>query len=182
MPIDYDNMLRYTTPFRCPECGEHTFQTDTRPSSPSALLDADCTNCAHALTHSRKRRSWRKWQPSHRLRSSHDGEGPERQGGGIALDRWHPASTRKEGSYAIFPLGPDSSLESATPVHLGSGSLRANLAHVPALENAPLGSVLTRGSLEPDLFSAVRHLGRKGTAGRKTIPSSYSFCRVVWWT
>ncbi len=50
MPIDYEKMLQYTTPFRCPECGEHTFQTDAKPSSPSALIDAECTNCGHALT------------------------------------------------------------------------------------------------------------------------------------
>ncbi len=50
MPIDYDKMLQYTTPFRCPECGEHTFQTDATPSSPAALIDAECTSCGHALT------------------------------------------------------------------------------------------------------------------------------------
>lgn len=50
MPIDYENMLQYTTPFRCPDCGEHTFQTDAEPTSPAALIDAECTNCGHALT------------------------------------------------------------------------------------------------------------------------------------
>ena len=50
MPIDYENMLQYTTPFCCPECGEQTFQTDARPTSPSALVDAECTNCGHPLT------------------------------------------------------------------------------------------------------------------------------------
>lgn len=50
MPIDYENMLQYSTPFRCPECGQQTFQTDALPSSPSALVDAECTNCGHALT------------------------------------------------------------------------------------------------------------------------------------
>ncbi len=50
MPIDYENMLQYTTPFRCPECGEHIFQTDRKPDSPAALVDAECTNCGHALT------------------------------------------------------------------------------------------------------------------------------------
>ncbi len=50
MPIDYENMLQYTTPFRCPECSEHTFQTDAKLSSPSALIEAECTNCGHALT------------------------------------------------------------------------------------------------------------------------------------
>ena len=50
MPIDYENMLQYTTPFRCPECGEHTFQTDRTPNSPAALVEAECTSCGHALT------------------------------------------------------------------------------------------------------------------------------------
>ncbi len=50
MPIDYENMLQYTTPFRCPECGEHTFQTDRKPDSPAALVEAECTNCGHALS------------------------------------------------------------------------------------------------------------------------------------
>lgn len=50
MPIDYENMQQYTTPFRCPECGQNTFQTDAVPRSPSALIEAECTNCGHALT------------------------------------------------------------------------------------------------------------------------------------
>ena len=50
MPIDYENMLQHTTPFRCPECGQHTFQTDAELTSPSALIDAECTSCGHALT------------------------------------------------------------------------------------------------------------------------------------
>lgn len=50
MPIDYENMVQYATPFHCPECGEHTFQTDSRPDSATAFLDAECTNCGHALT------------------------------------------------------------------------------------------------------------------------------------
>ena len=50
MPIDYENMLQYTLPFRCPECAEHTFQTDRKPDSPVAFVDAECTNCGHALT------------------------------------------------------------------------------------------------------------------------------------
>ncbi len=50
VPIDYENILQYTTPFRCPECGEPTFQTDRKPDSPSALVEAECTNCGHALT------------------------------------------------------------------------------------------------------------------------------------
>lgn len=50
MPIDYENMMQYKTPFRCPECGEHTFQTDAMPDSPAAFLEAECTNCGHALT------------------------------------------------------------------------------------------------------------------------------------
>ncbi len=50
MPIDYENMLQYTVPFRCPECGQHTFQTDRRPDSPGAFAEAECTNCGHALT------------------------------------------------------------------------------------------------------------------------------------
>ncbi len=50
MPIDYENMLQYTVPFRCPECGQQTFQTDRRPESPASLEEAECTNCGHALT------------------------------------------------------------------------------------------------------------------------------------
>ncbi len=50
MPLDYENMLQYTTPIHCPDCGEHTFQTDRKPDSPSALVEAECTNCGHALT------------------------------------------------------------------------------------------------------------------------------------
>ncbi len=50
MPIDYENMLQYSVPFRCPECGERTFQTDRMPDSPAALVEAECTNCGHALT------------------------------------------------------------------------------------------------------------------------------------
>ena len=50
MPIDYENMLQYTTPFRCPDCGEHTFQTDAVFRSPSSLVEAECTNCGHPLT------------------------------------------------------------------------------------------------------------------------------------
>ena len=50
MPIDYENMWQHTTPFRCPECGEHTFQTDAVLRSPSDLVEAECTNCGHPLT------------------------------------------------------------------------------------------------------------------------------------
>jgi transcription elongation factor Elf1 len=50
MPIDYENIVQYKTPFRCPDCGEHTFQTDKTPNSPEALVEAECTNCGHALT------------------------------------------------------------------------------------------------------------------------------------
>ncbi len=50
MPIDYENMVQYTLPFRCPECGEHTFQTDAVPRVPSDLVEAECTNCGHPLT------------------------------------------------------------------------------------------------------------------------------------
>lgn len=50
MPIDYEKMLQHTTPFRCPECGEHTFQTDAVLRSPSDLVEAECTNCGHPLT------------------------------------------------------------------------------------------------------------------------------------
>jgi hypothetical protein len=28
MPLDYEKVMQYTTPFNCPECGEHIFQTD----------------------------------------------------------------------------------------------------------------------------------------------------------
>ncbi len=50
VPIDYENMSQYTTPFRCPECGEQTFQTDASLTSPAALVEAECTNCGHPLT------------------------------------------------------------------------------------------------------------------------------------
>lgn len=50
MPLDEENLVQYTTPFRCPECGEHTFQTDKRPDSAAAFEEAECTNCGHALT------------------------------------------------------------------------------------------------------------------------------------
>lgn len=50
MPLDYENLMQYTTPFRCPECGEHTFQTNRRPDSFAAFDEAECTNCGHALT------------------------------------------------------------------------------------------------------------------------------------
>ncbi len=48
--IDYENMVQYTVPFRCPECGEHTFQTDRKPDGSGAFVEAECTNCGHALT------------------------------------------------------------------------------------------------------------------------------------
>jgi transcription elongation factor Elf1 len=50
MPIDYEKMLQYTTPFRCPDCEEQTFQTDASIGSAAALVEAECTNCGHPLT------------------------------------------------------------------------------------------------------------------------------------
>lgn len=50
MSIDYERMLQYTTPFRCPECGAHTFQTDAVLCSPFDFVEAECTSCGHALT------------------------------------------------------------------------------------------------------------------------------------
>ncbi|MBB5060482.1 transcription elongation factor Elf1 [Granulicella aggregans] len=50
MPIDYERMLQYKTPLRCPDCGEQTFQTDAVLLSPSNLVEAECTNCGHPLT------------------------------------------------------------------------------------------------------------------------------------
>lgn len=48
--MDYENLVQYKTPFSCPECGDHTFQTDKTPESPLDFLEAECTNCGHALT------------------------------------------------------------------------------------------------------------------------------------
>lgn len=48
--MDDENVVQYATPFRCPECGERTFQTDQTPDSPEAFVEAECTNCGHALT------------------------------------------------------------------------------------------------------------------------------------
>ena len=42
--------FQYKTPFRCPECGEHVFQTDAVLRSEFDFLGAECTNCGHALT------------------------------------------------------------------------------------------------------------------------------------
>ncbi len=50
MPLNYEKLVQYATPFRCPECGEHTFQTDKRPESSVAFDEAECTNCGHVLT------------------------------------------------------------------------------------------------------------------------------------
>jgi len=41
MPIDYEKMLQYTTPFRCPECGEQTFETDASLDSAASLVESE---------------------------------------------------------------------------------------------------------------------------------------------
>ncbi len=42
--------MQYTTPFTCPDCGEHTFETEIEPlSSEEDLVGATCTNCGHEL-------------------------------------------------------------------------------------------------------------------------------------
>ncbi len=50
MPLDYENLTQYKTLLRCPECSEHIFQTDAQPTSALAFVEAECTNCGHALT------------------------------------------------------------------------------------------------------------------------------------
>jgi DNA polymerase III alpha subunit (gram-positive type) len=48
--MDGEALLQYRLPLTCPECGEHTFQTDAGPKSELDLVGAECTNCGHALT------------------------------------------------------------------------------------------------------------------------------------
>jgi transcription elongation factor Elf1 len=50
MPLDYENLTQYKTPFNCPECGEHVFQTDAVLRSAFDFIEAECTNCGYALT------------------------------------------------------------------------------------------------------------------------------------
>lgn len=50
MSLDYENLTQRKTPFRCPECGEQTFQTDRELRTPHDLVEAECTNCGHPLT------------------------------------------------------------------------------------------------------------------------------------
>ena len=42
--------MQYTTPFTCPDCSEHTFETEAELESEKDLTTATCTNCGHQLT------------------------------------------------------------------------------------------------------------------------------------
>jgi len=42
--------MQYTTPFSCPDCGEHTFETEADLRSERDLIDANCINCGYALS------------------------------------------------------------------------------------------------------------------------------------
>ena len=42
--------MQYATPFTCPECSEHTFETEAELASEYSLADSTCTNCGHVLT------------------------------------------------------------------------------------------------------------------------------------
>ena len=50
MPLDYENLMQYKTPFSCPECEQQTFQTDAALRSEFDFIEAECTNCGHPLT------------------------------------------------------------------------------------------------------------------------------------
>ena len=42
--------MQYSTPFTCPECTEHTFETEAELHSQNDLAGSTCTNCGHELT------------------------------------------------------------------------------------------------------------------------------------
>ncbi|HVG26073.1 MAG TPA: hypothetical protein VM865_00600 [Acidobacteriaceae bacterium] len=48
--MDQENLTQYKTTLSCPECGEHTFQTDAPSPSGLDFVDAECTNCGHPLS------------------------------------------------------------------------------------------------------------------------------------
>jgi transcription initiation factor IIE alpha subunit len=42
--------MQYLTPFTCPKCGEHTFETGESIETAMDLAGSRCSNCGHVLT------------------------------------------------------------------------------------------------------------------------------------
>lgn len=40
---------QHKTPFTCPDCQEHTFETEAEILSEQDFVGAECTNCGHML-------------------------------------------------------------------------------------------------------------------------------------
>lgn len=45
----YSSGVQYSTPFSCPDCSEHTFETEAELESEKDLANSTCTNCGHVL-------------------------------------------------------------------------------------------------------------------------------------
>ena len=43
----YSSGVQYITPFTCPDCNEHIFETDSAITSEDDLINATCTGCGH---------------------------------------------------------------------------------------------------------------------------------------
>ncbi len=42
--------MQYLTPFNCPECGDHTFETEEPIETAMDFAESHCANCGHELS------------------------------------------------------------------------------------------------------------------------------------
>ncbi len=50
LTVSFRKPMQYATPFTCPDCSEHTFETEAELFSEHDFTGSSCTNCGHELT------------------------------------------------------------------------------------------------------------------------------------